>query len=42
MLEMTKTREVVIEQDEPFGPILCRRWEATPNAPVGADDEPLA
>lgn len=30
MLEMTKTREVIIEQHEPWGPIHCRRWEATP------------
>ena len=27
MLEMTRTREVVIEQQEPWGPIHCRRWE---------------
>ncbi len=33
MLEMTKTREVVIEQREPWGPILCRRW-----MPVGIDE----
>ena len=38
MLEMTKTREVVIEQREPFGPIHCRRWEPSPG-PVG---EPAA
>jgi len=30
MLEMTKNREVIMEQHEPWGPIHCRRWEATP------------
>ncbi len=34
MLEMTKTREVIIEQHEPWGPIHCRRWEPTA-APAG-------
>jgi len=29
MLEMTKTREVIIEQHEPWGPIHCRRWVPT-------------
>ena len=38
MLEMTKTREVIIEQHEPWGPIHCRRWTPTPD-PVG---EPVA
>ena len=28
MLEMAKTREVIIEQHVPWGPIHCRRWEA--------------
>ncbi|MFN8620562.1 MAG: ScpA family protein [Chloroflexota bacterium] len=37
MLEMTKTREVVIEQAEPFGPITCRRWEAVPMTPLEED-----
>jgi segregation and condensation protein A len=35
MLEMTRTREVIIEQQEPWGPIHCRRWEARPaDAPL--------
>jgi segregation and condensation protein A len=38
MLEMTKTREVVIEQREPWGPIHCRRWEPT----AAPDPEPIA
>ena len=38
MLEMAKTREVVIEQREPWGPIHCRRWAPTAE-PVG---EPVA
>ena len=26
MLELVKGRELAVEQAEPFGPIVCRRW----------------
>jgi chromatin segregation and condensation protein Rec8/ScpA/Scc1 (kleisin family) len=37
MLEMTKTREVIIEQHEPWGPIHCRRWAPT----IDPEEEPV-
>jgi chromatin segregation and condensation protein Rec8/ScpA/Scc1 (kleisin family) len=40
MLELMKRREIVVEQDEPWGPILARR--ATPEeGGAEAADEPL-
>lgn len=41
MLEMTKTREVIIEQHEPWGPIHCRRWAPTIDTAIDAEEEPV-
>ncbi|MEO7663912.1 MAG: segregation/condensation protein A [Candidatus Limnocylindrales bacterium] len=45
MLELTKRREIAIEQAEPFGPIVARRTTAAERAASGgdvpADDAPL-
>ncbi|MCI0582799.1 MAG: hypothetical protein L0227_07880, partial [Chloroflexi bacterium] len=44
MLELMKRREIVVEQADPFGPIVARRTTAAERAAGGAtalDDEPL-
>ncbi len=45
MLELMKRREIVVEQQEPFGPILARRTTAEERAAAGlsavAEDAPL-
>lgn len=41
MLEMTKTREVIIEQHEPWGPIHCRRWAPTIDPAIDPEEEPV-
>ena len=45
MLELMKRREIVVEQAEPWGPIVARTTTAQERAAAGvadlADDEPL-
>ncbi|MCI0344332.1 MAG: segregation/condensation protein A, partial [Chloroflexi bacterium] len=45
LLELMKRREVVVEQTEPFGPILARRTTAAERAaagvPADADERPF-
>jgi chromatin segregation and condensation protein Rec8/ScpA/Scc1 (kleisin family) len=45
MLELMKRREIVVEQAEPWGPIIARRTTAEERAAAGVDplidDEPL-
>jgi chromatin segregation and condensation protein Rec8/ScpA/Scc1 (kleisin family) len=36
MLELVKQREIVVEQAEPWGPIVARRWTPTPAPEPGA------
>ena len=35
MLELMKRHEIVVEQDEPFGPIIARRTTAAERAAAG-------
>jgi chromatin segregation and condensation protein Rec8/ScpA/Scc1 (kleisin family) len=40
MLELVKQREIVVEQAEPWGPIVARRWTPTPKTTPEPAPEP--